>query len=340
MLISAHEINPDASDDRTAASMAGKNAAVTRKPHFAFARKPRHHPSPMKRFSYISLLAVSLMALPAAGTGAVRDIPYASRSPRNALDIHLPEGVKNPPLVVWIHGGAFRMGDKSNPEGLKALLDAGFAVASINYRLSSEAVWPAQLDDLRDAFAFLRTHAAEYGYDATRIASFGASAGGHLSAMAGIALSSDPANRLAASVIWFPPIDFSTMDEDIESTGVKRRTGRNDAADSPESALLGAPVKDNPDLVRAASPVALLEKLPAGTRLPAFLIMHGARDPFIGRGQSGRLFSALLARPEIRSLEYVLLPDGGHGSGDFQKPEAIGKVVSFLKDVFATGSTP
>jgi acetyl esterase/lipase len=261
-------------------------------------------------------------------------VRYADRSERNVLDIYLPEGVQNPPLVVWIHGGAFKMGDKKNPEGLRAFLDAGFAVASINYRFSNEAVWPAQLEDLKDAFSFLRAHGGKYGYDASRVASFGASAGGHLSAMAGIALAEDPKTRLAASVVWFPPIDFTTMDEDIERTGIQRRTGRNDAPDSPESALIGGAVKANPDLAKAASPLTYLEKLPAGTKLPAFLIMHGAKDPFVGRGQSGRLFSALLARQDIRGVEYVLLPEGGHGWGDFQKPETIQRVVSFLKANF------
>ncbi|MBN8456238.1 MAG: alpha/beta hydrolase [Verrucomicrobia bacterium] len=291
----------------------------------------------MKTYSLIIALATLLASSAAADPRIEKDLRYADRSERNVLDIYLPEGVKNPPLVVWIHGGAFRMGDKRNPEGLGALLDAGFAVASINYRLSNEAIWPAPLEDLRDAFTFLRAHAAKYGYDASRIASFGSSAGGHLSAMAGIALADDPKTRLAASVVWFPPIDFPTMDEDIERTGIQRRTGRNDASDSPESALIGATVKANPDLARAASPVTYLEKLPAGTKLPAFLIMHGAKDPFIARGQSGRLFSALLARQDIRTLEYVLLPEGGHGSGDFQKPETIARVVSFLKANFTTG---
>lgn len=265
-----------------------------------------------------------------------KDVRYADRSDRNVLDLYLPEGVQNAPLVVWIHGGAFRSGDKKNPEGLKAFLDAGFAVASVNYRLSKEAIWPAQLEDLRDAFTFLRAHAAEYGYDASRVASFGASAGGHLSAMAGIALADDLKTRLTASVIWFPPVDFPTMDEDMERTSIPRRTGRNDASDSPESALIGATVKTNPGLARAAGPVSYLEKLPAGTTLPAFLIMHGAKDPFIARGQSGRLFTALLGRQDIRTLEYVLLPEGGHGSGDFQKPETIARVVSFLKAHFTT----
>lgn len=267
----------------------------------------------------------------------VKDVRYADRSDRNVLDIYIPAGAKNPPLVVWIHGGKFMTGDKKDLVGLNNFLNAGIAVASINYRFSHEAVWPAQLEDLRDAFAFLRAQATNYGYDANRIASFGASAGGYLSAMAGIALADDSRTRLTACILWFPPIDFSTMDKDIEKSGVKRATGRNDAPDSPESALIGATVKKNPQLARAASPITYLENLPAGTRLPAFLIMHGDKDPFIASAQSRRLFSALATRSNIGSLEYILYPEGGHGTGDFQKPEAIEKVVSFLKANFTQG---
>jgi acetyl esterase/lipase len=194
------------------------------------------------------------------------------------------------------------------------------------------------LEDLRAAFGFLREHAADYGYDGSRIASFGASAGGHLSAMAGIVLAEDPKTSLVASVAWFPPVDFTTMDADISMTGIERKSAPNSDSNSPESLLIGASVKERPDLAKAAGPLHHLDKLPAGARLPAFLIMHGAKDPLIGRGQSGRLFTALLARQEIRTLEYVLLPDGGHGWGDFQKPEAIHRVVDFLKANFSRTS--
>jgi dipeptidyl aminopeptidase/acylaminoacyl peptidase len=149
--------------------------------------------------------------------------------------------------------------------------------------------------------------------------------------MAGIALAGEPESRLLASVVWFPPIDFRKMDGDMELTGVERRTGRNDAAGSPESELIGAVVRDNPEKAYAASPLFYLENLPEDTPLPAFLVMHGAMDPFIARGQSGRLFSALLSRKGRNTLEFVLLPNAGHGRGDFEKAETLQRVISFLK---------
>jgi hypothetical protein len=158
--------------------------------------------------------------------GCYTNVRYAERSDRNVLDIALPNGPTRPPLVVFIHGGAFFMGDKTDFERERThLLTAGFAVASVNYRYSVQAIWPAQLDDLKSAFAFLRAHADDYGYDGQRMASFGPSAGGHLSASIGIRLAADPATALDASVIWFPPVDFPTMDADIIATGVARATG-------------------------------------------------------------------------------------------------------------------
>jgi acetyl esterase/lipase len=282
------------------------------------------------------ILVTTALAVLAACTPSQKpdftDQKYAESSSRNVLDIYLPKGAANPPLVLWIHGGAFKFGDKAKPEGLAEFLKAGIAVASMNYRYSSEAIWPAQLDDLRAAVIFLRTNAGKYGYDGTRIASFGASAGGHLSAMAGIALAGVPATRLAAAVAWFPPVDFTTMDADIEATGVTRKTGRNDAADSPESQLVAAPVGDNPQKALEASPLTHVARLPAGVSPPPFLVMHGAQDQMIGHGQSERLVAALEARGG--SAKFVLLPNGGHGDGDFKKPETIAQVIEFLAAQF------
>ena len=291
----------------------------------------------MKSHSPVVAL-VTLLALPAMAAAEPRiekDVRYADRSERNVLDIYVPEGVNSPPLVVWIHGGAFLVGDKAQPEGLQAFLDEGFAVASINYRFANQATWPAQLDDLRSAFTFLHDHADNYGYDGNRIASFGSSAGGHLSAIAGIALADVPKTRLVASVVWFPPIDFTTMDEDILRTGIRPTMIRHDDARSPGSLLIGAEVATHPELAREANPITYLERLPADTRLPDFLIMHGGKDPIVARGQSGRLFTALLNHPDVGNLEYILLPNSGHGDGNFQNPKTLRRVVEFLKTSFA-----
>ena len=268
--------------------------------------------------------------------GCYTNVRYAERSDRNVFDIALPDGPTRPPLVVFIHGGAFFMGNKTDCERERAhLLGAGFAVASVNYRFSDQAIWPAQLDDLKSAFAFLRAHAGHYGYDGQRTASFGPSAGGHLSASIGIALAADPATALDASVVWFPPVDFPTMDADIIATGVARATGRNDGPESPESRLIGTHVANNPDLARAAGPIARLAELSPDARLPDMLIMHGVLDPYIAAAQSRRLHAALAAHGTASRLDLDILPGGTHGGGEFEEPPTMDRVVAFLSASFA-----
>jgi acetyl esterase/lipase len=260
----------------------------------------------------------------------IANIKYAEHSSRNVMDLYVPKTGSEPfPVVMWIHGGGFMMGDKADPQSLDAFLEAGFAVASVNYRLSSEAKWPAQLDDLKSALAALQSNAAKYNVNRGKVAAFGASAGGHLATWLALVSARDDTTRIQAAVDWYGPIDFTTMDLDIEQTGVKRATGRNDAADSPESVLIGKTVKDDPAAAKAASPLSALAALPATEMPPPFLIMHGAKDPFIGRGQSERLRDALLSRNQS-SVEYHLLPDGTHGGGDFEDAAATGLVIDFL----------
>ena len=271
-------------------------------------------------------------------TAHFTNVAYADLSPRNVLDLVVPDAVQPPPLVVFIHGGAFKMGDKADslPER-QALVDAGFAVASVNYRYTTEAIWPAQLDDLRTAFGFLRAHATRFGFDGTRFASFGPSAGGHLSASIGIALSGNAKTRLDASIVWGPPVDFPTMDSDMIATGIARATGRNDAADSPESVLIGGTVADHPALARSAGPIAQLALLPPDATLPAVMIMHGALDPYIAPAQAQKLHAALATHGTSPRLEIEILPGGTHGGGDFAAPQTMARVVAFLNDSFAAG---
>ncbi len=267
---------------------------------------------------------------------SVSDLIYSHASSRNLLDLVVPSGVDRPPLIVFIHGGAFHLGDKTDAAvERQALVEAGFAVSSVNYRFSTDAIWPAQLEDLSCAFDFLRANADEFGYDASRLASFGPSAGGHLSASCGIAFSANPSTRLIASVVWYPPIDFPNMDADIEATTVVRATGRNDAPDSPESMLIGATVSENRERARLAGPLGLLGQLEPGTALPRFLIMHGAKDPYIAAKQSWRLHNAIKAFGTCPELQIDILPEGTHGGGQFEEPGAIGRVIDFLKQSFA-----
>ncbi|WP_433782328.1 alpha/beta hydrolase fold domain-containing protein [Actinomycetospora sp. CA-101289] len=206
------------------------------------------------------------------------------------LDLHRPDTVPSPPLVVFVHGGGWRMGSRGtfgpsfadwSPSPFAHLAARGLAVASLDYRLSGEAVFPAALDDVVDGLCWLREHAGELGVDASRVVLWGESAGAHLAALAGL-LDGD----VRGVVDWYGPADLGTMAADAAAGGIAITDPG--APDSRESLLLGAPVGDDPDRARAASPVAHVR---AGA--PPFLVLHGTADRFVPARQSERLVAAL-----------------------------------------------
>jgi acetyl esterase/lipase len=217
------------------------------------------------------------------------------------LDLHLPAaGAAPPPVVVFLHGGGWRLGTRHTagpmyreaaPTPFQRLAQAGVAVASVDYRLSGEATWPAQLHDAKAAVRWLRSRAGELGVDGDRVAAWGESAGGHLAALLGLtgddaALEGDvgvtgPSSTVAAVVAWYPPTDVRAVATD---TG----TDPHDPG-TREAQLLGAPVPDVPGAAAQASPVTHVS--PAA---PPFLLLHGAADRFVPCVQSERLYDALL----------------------------------------------
>ncbi len=230
-----------------------------------------------------------------------KDIPYAgTQNPRQTLDLLLPrapKGGKPLPLVVNIHGGAFRAGDKSmGVRELADLVEAGdYAVATINYRLSGEAIWPAQIHDSKAAIRWLRANAAKYGLDPDRIGVIGASAGGHLAAMLGtgggvaalegdVGTHTDVSSRVKCVVDQFGPSDLPAMGD---------YPGRIDhnAPDSPESELIGGALPANKDKARAASPITYVSRDDSAVPDPPRDRGPGRpRQPVgaIGRGAQGR----------------------------------------------------
>ncbi len=144
----------------------------------------------MVRFLFASLIAFFLsppaFAQPAIpeDTKVEKNLAYGDHE-RNKLDIYLPaKGNKPLPIVVWIHGGGWEAGSKENPPAM-GLLNQGYAVASINYRYSKHAPFPAQIEDCKAAIRYLRGNAAKYNIDKDHIGCMGASAGGHLVALLG-----------------------------------------------------------------------------------------------------------------------------------------------------------
>jgi acetyl esterase/lipase len=245
------------------------------------------------------------------GTKVLKDLAYvAGGHERQRLDLYLPATGSRWPLVVAIHGGAFRMGSKEGePAGV--FVARGFAVAAINYRLSQHAIFPAQIEDCKAAVRWLRANAARYGYDPERVASYGASAGGHLAAMLGttgdvkafdVGADAGVSSRVQAAVDFFGPTDFLQMDAHRASAEAMV----HDTPDSPESQLVGGPIQDNPDKAARANPITYVTKDD-----PPFLIVHGDADLLVPHDQSVLLDRAL-RKAGVR-VRFVTIPGGPHG---------------------------
>lgn len=235
------------------------------------------------------------------------------------LDLYRPEKAEGPlPVVVWIFGGAFRTGSKEGQAGTATwLATKGYAVAAINYRLSGEVKFPAQVEDCKAAVAWLRLNAAGYGLDGGRIGAWGASSGGYLATMLGVW--GDPEHkRVQAVVDFFGPSDFLKMDGAAPPGGMK-----HDPADSPESQLIGGPIQENKDKVARANPITYVTKEAA-----PFLIVHGDRDPLVPVNQSELLFEAL--KQAGANATFYKIVGAGHGGAAFSTPMVRAMVLAFL----------
>ena len=254
-------------------------------------------------------------------TPTLTNIAYTPISGTQVLDLYLPEGNGPFPVVVNIHPGGFFTGDKNMVPGNpgKALLKAGYAIASINYRLSGEATFPAAVQDAKAAVRFLRANAAKYKLNPDKIAAFGQSAGGNLASMLGTAGDvtefDDPklgnagvSSRVQAVINWFGPNDFSVMDAQAKAQGCAASDQTHSAADSPESKYLGVAVPSSPELVKKANPMTYITKDD-----PPFLVQKGDQDCTIAIENTKMLADALAAAG--MDVHYDLLKGVGHGDG-------------------------
>jgi acetyl esterase/lipase len=273
----------------------------------------------------------------ASVTPAYQDLAYATVSSAQKLDLYLPTTGSGPfPVVVMVHGGGFMMGDKADGAGLAGvdqLLAAGYAVASINYRLSDEAHYPAQINDAKAAVRFLRANAAEYNLNADKFGAFGASAGGSLVSLLGTTCgvdelegadlgNADQSSCVQAVVDWFGPIDFLAMDEQFAGTTCPQT--HNDA-DSPESQLVGAAIQTVPDLVATTNPMNYITVDDA-----PFFIQNGSADCNIPPIQGQNLADALSAVIGAEKVTYILIDGAGHGGAQFSTAENFALVIAFL----------
>ncbi|MER7821428.1 alpha/beta hydrolase [Streptomyces sp. NPDC096097] len=282
---------------------------------------------------------------PVTGADGVRrfdGITYATTPgyrPR-LLDVQVPAGEGPFPAVVWIHGGGWLDGDRRYPPPTVpaellhgAVLAAGLALVSIDYRHSLEAPFPAQLHDVKAAIRYVRAFAGDLGVDPDRIGVWGESAGGHLAALAGLVGPDSPRGAalegtqgvgsgetgVRAVVDWYGVSDLVTLAEHP----MPAMPG-TDFPD-PYEALLGATVVERPDLARAASPVTYA----AGSNPPPFLLVHGTHDGLVPYSQSETLAAALrsaggeVTLQPVEGADHIFL-----GSGDI--PAIVAGGVAFL----------
>jgi acetyl esterase/lipase len=259
---------------------------------------------------------------PPAGVKVLRDLPYVEDGhERQKLDLYLPEKVDGLlPVVVWVHGGGWQNGTKDRCPALP-LVKQGFAVASINYRLSQHAKFPAQIEDCKAAIRWLRANANKYRLDSNHIGAWGASAGGHLVALLGTTgdakefntrgPNADQSSKVQAVCDWFGPTDFLRM---VSPTS---------KPDNPVALLLGGPVHENKEKAAQASPVTYVAK---GD--PPFLIMHGDQDKTVPLAQSEEIAEAL----KKAGVEVTLrvLNGAGHGGPAFSGPESQKLIEEFF----------
>ena len=232
------------------------------------------------------------------------DIPYKQIDDITLyLDLYMPENEVNPPLIMWIHGGAWLFGDRKSPI-MMWQVERGYALASIEYRLTGQGIFPSHIIDCKDALIYLKKNAGEYGYDTSRIAVGGDSAGGHLAALMGTSSGHadwEPAGAdcsVQAVVDYYGPVALGREWESASNP------------EAPESQLLGEFVLSKRGRARAAyaNPITYID----GSE-PPFLILHGDADDTVPYSQSIFLRDALETAGVSVALHRV--HGGGHGFG-------------------------
>ena len=260
-----------------------------------------------------------------------KDIVYAKVDGMSlALDLHMPAGVDSPLLVVWIHGGRWMNGDKSDAP--TAFVERGIATASLDFRQSRQARFPAMVHDIKAAIRFLRAKAPAYGYRADRIAIAGSSSGAHLAALVGVtngnkALEGNLGDHLGTSsnvqaiVSYYGASNLMTILAQSTPYGVGVRKPALEA-------LLGATPDQARELATLASPVAHVERSD-----PPLLLFHGDQDPQMPINQSHELHGAYEALG--LDVAFDVVHGGVHGDGNgepkFFSPSRNDRAVAFLK---------
>ncbi len=278
----------------------------------------------------------------AGGVRMLAGVPYAALPGARPLelDLWLPPNAGGPvPAVVFLHGGGWRLGSRhgagpayagASPHPFELVAQAGIAVASVDYRLSGEATFPAQLHDAKAAVRWLRVRAGDVGIDPDRIAAWGESAGGQLAELLGLAgdnatlegdVGLDGSSAVAAVAAWYAPSDLSALPADLGADPLDATTR--------EALLLGAPAATVPERAAQASPVSHVGADHAAAA-PPFLLLHGRADHLIPCGQSERLHRALEAAGVDAQLHLYADADHMWLGSPAAAADAVTRTIDFL----------
>ncbi len=272
-----------------------------------------------------------------AGVTAHRDLAYvANGHSRQKLDLYVPEkAAELLPVIIWVHGGGWQAGSKDQCPPLRGgFIERGYAIASIGYRLSDDAIFPAQIEDCKAALRWLRAHAQEYHLDVNRFGVWGSSAGGHLVALLGTSgeeKAFDTGANLAQSsqvqavCDFYGPTDFSVF---VSTPGYES----HQRADAPEGKLIGGAVLENKEKAARPNPINYITK-----NNPPFFIAHGDKDPTVPINQSQLLFEAL--KQAGVSVHFHTIHGAGHGGPGFNASE-VNEMVNAFFDRYLKAKTP
>jgi len=262
---------------------------------------------------------------------------------KQMLDLYIPAGVTSAtPLIIHIHGGAFMMGGKgvSEQPSFLNLFNNGYICADINYRLSGDSIWPAQIFDCKAAVRFLKAHADQYFIDTCRIGLIGESAGGHLVSMVGTSWNfpeleglhlgnTNVSSRVQAVVDLFGPTNFLIMDG---HEGIGCSSANHNAANSPESILLGCALPTCPERVASADPMAKIDLSD-----PYFFITCGDHDCNVAP-YSSFVFDSLLTAIGLPHT-YELMAGQAHGGSFWHSTAQDAKYLAFFNESLEEGCT-
>jgi acetyl esterase/lipase len=285
----------------------------------------------MPRTVFLLLFSLTTLTSPAQPSQKdLKDVAYAEAEGRKLLlDLHMPSPSNtNPYLIVWIHGGAWHSGSKASPPN--SFVESGYALASVDYRLSVEAKFPAQVHDIKAAIRYLRANASKYGYRNDKIIIAGSSAGAHLAVLVGVTNNDKELERslgqytntssaVQAILDYYGPTNFTTI--------LKQSTPHGISVRGPAIALLlGKPVDNVQDMARKASPVFQVDPTD-----PPLLIFHGDQDIQVPINQSHELVGAYQNHKLKVQMEVVY--GAGHSEAPYFEPKYQNVMTSFLTDV-------